>query len=266
MARLRPASASRRSPLFVNSVEKGMRVLGAFHASKRSLSLTEIAAASGLDMSAAQRFTHTLVELRYLQRDAATRTYALAPRLLDFANDYLASNELAARAAPYVHELAKATEEATSLALLDGAEVVFVLRVVSRNVLHMGYHVGSRIPAYCTAQGRAILSTLPAAEVDALLAGVQLARHTPHTVTEPRALRRRLAQARERGYAFAAEEYLLGDLSVAAPVTDATGRAIAAINVAVPASRWKGEADERRYAALVMTAAQALSAQRPRAG
>lgn len=240
-----------------------MRVLGAFRAARRSLSLSEIAAASGLDMSAAQRFTHTLWELGYLLREDGTRAYALAPRVLDFAHDYLASSELANRAAPFIQELAKATEEATSLVILDGAEVVFVMRVVSRNVLHMDYHVGSRMPAYCTAQGRAILSRIPAVEADAVLGAGPLARLTPHTVTDLRQLRKRLAEARDAGYALAAEEYLLGDLSIAAPVTDALGRAVAAVNVAVPRSRWKASG-EKRLAQLVVTAAQAISAGRCR--
>lgn len=252
-----------RSPLFVQSVDKAMRVLGAFHATRRSLSLSEIAAASGLDMSAAQRFTHTLWELGYLLREESSRGYSLAPRVLDFAHDYLASSELAHRAAPFVQELARATEEATSLTVLDGAEVVFVMRVVSRNVLHMDYHVGSRMPAYCTAQGRAILSMLPAAQAESVLASAPLARLTPHTVTDVRQLRKRLARARDDGYALAAEEYLLGDISVAAPVTDAAARAVAAVNVAVPSSRWK-PSDERRLARLVMSAAQAISAPRAR--
>src|SRR5689334_12818198 len=94
------------SPLFVQSVEKAMKVLTAFDGSKRQLSLSEIASLTDLDNSAAQRFTYTLSVLGYLVKDPATRKYELSVRLLDFTYHYLASSDLVQRAAPVLQKLA----------------------------------------------------------------------------------------------------------------------------------------------------------------
>ena len=126
--------ADATSPLFVQSVEKAMKVLTAFDGTRRQLSLSEIAALADLDASAAQRFTYTLSQLGYLVKDPATRKYELSVRLLDFTYHYLASSELAARAAPVLQKLARDTEEVYDLTVPDGADIVFVQRIVSRNV------------------------------------------------------------------------------------------------------------------------------------
>ena len=248
------------SPLFVNAVEKAMRVLMAFDGTQRHLSLSQIAALTQLDLSAAQRFTFTLSELGYLRKERRSRKYELSPRLLEFTSHYLASSDLVVRATPYLQQLALETEETANLTVLDGPEIVFVQRIVSRHVLDPAFVVGSRLPAYATAPGLAMLSTLPVAEVDALLAQRPPVAHTRHTVTDPAAIRARLADIRSKGYAHTREEYFLGDLSVAVPVIGTDGRASGAINVAVAKARWQGGADEKRLANLLIAAGQAISA------
>jgi DNA-binding IclR family transcriptional regulator len=166
------------------------------------------------------------------------------------------------RATPYVQQLSKETEETTNITVLDGSDIVFVLRIVSRHVLNPNIIVGTRLPAYCTAPGLAILAKLPDAEVTNILNNTQLTQHTQHTVFKPRAIRDRLEAIREAGYAHSEEEYFLGDISTAAAITDGNGRAVGAINVAVAKPRWKGEVDERRISDLVITAAAAISGRR----
>lgn len=119
--------------------------------------------------------------------------------------------------------------------------------------------VGSRLPAYCTAPGLAILAALPEDESDAILARTDLARYTPHTVADIKAIRKRLALIRKRGYAHTEEEYYLGDISTAAAITDSLGRPVGAINIAVARSRWGGEAQEKRLADLLISTATAIS-------
>lgn len=237
-----------------------MRVLQAFDGSRGRLSLSELAQATKLDVSAMQRFTHTLTSLGFLRRDEATKSYELSPRLLDFAHHYIASSSLLTRSVPYLQQLAQETEEATNLTILDGTEVVFVLRFVSRNVLHTNFIVGTRMPAYCTAPGLAMLAALPEADAGDILSRSSLVRHTPHTVIDARAIRRRLASIRDQGYAHTSEEYLMGDVSTAAVAKDPGERRMAAVNVALSKARWQGAKDERRYANLVISAASAISA------
>jgi IclR family pca regulon transcriptional regulator len=249
------------STLFVNSVEKAMRVLTAFDDKHTRLSLSQIASLTDLDLSAAQRFTYTLTTLRYLVKDPFTKTYSLSPRLLDFAFHYLASNEVVRRAAPYVRQLSQETEETANITVLDGTDIVFTLRIVSQHVLNPQVITGSRLPAYCTAPGLAILSRLPGEQVRDILDNSNLVEHTPHTVADRAGIQKRLDAFRKQGYAHTRGEYYIGDISTAAAIVDARGYPIAAVNVAVSRTRWRGAKDEQRVSNLVIAAAGAISGQ-----
>jgi IclR family pca regulon transcriptional regulator len=250
------------SSLYVQSVEKAMKVLTAFDGSKRQLSLSEIAALTGFDMSATQRFTFTLAALGYLFKDPDSRKYELSPKLVDFTYHYLISNELVSRATPYLQQLGSETEEATNLTVLDDTDIVFVLRIVSRNVFNAHVITGSRLPAYCTAPGLAILATLQDGEVDDILSRTNLVAFTSTTVYQPRKIKDRLVQIRKQGYAHTEDEYFVSDISTAAAVTNAHGRGIGAVNIAVARSRWQADRDEKRFADLVISTASAISTRR----
>jgi DNA-binding IclR family transcriptional regulator len=256
------AADPRASSLYVQSVEKAMKVLTAFDGSKRQLSLSEISSLTGFDMSATQRFTFTLAALGYLFKDPDSRKYELSPRLLDFTYHYLTSNELVSRATPYLQQLGSETEEATNLTVLDDTDIVFVLRIVSRNVFNAHVITGSRLPAYCTAPGLAILATLPDGEIDDLLSRTNLVPYTSSTVYQPRKIKDRIAQIRRQGYAHTEDEYFVSDISTAAAITNAHGRGIGAVNIAVARSRWHADRDERRFADLVISTASAISTRR----
>lgn len=250
------------SSLYVQSVEKAMTVLTAFDGSKRQLSLSEIAALTGFDMSATQRFTFTLAALGYLFKDPDSRKYELSPKLLDFTYHYLTSNELVSRATPYLQQLGSETEEATNLTVLDDTDIVFVLRIVSRNVFNAHVITGSRLPAYCTAPGLAILATFEDGEIDDILSRTNLVAYTSATVYQPRKIKERIAQIRKQGYAHTEDEYFVSDISTAAAITNAHGRAVGAVNIAVARPRWHADRDERRFADLVISTASAISSRR----
>jgi IclR family pca regulon transcriptional regulator len=254
------AKLPEESALYVQSVEKAMKVLTAFDGSKRQLSLSEIAALTGMDVSAAQRFTHTLSTLGYLVKDADTRKYELSVRLLDFTYHYLAADALVHRATPVLQRLARETEEACNLTVPDGPDIVFVVRIISRNVMNPNVIVGTRLPAYCTAPGLAMMSTWPDEEVDELLARSHLVKHTPSTVTDPKRIKARPKQFRAMGYAHTEDELYPDDISTAAPVLNANGRAVGALNIAISRARWNAGRDERRLADLLRDAAAAVSA------
>ncbi|HEX7935490.1 MAG TPA: IclR family transcriptional regulator [Paraburkholderia sp.] len=250
------------SSLYVQSVEKAMKVLTAFDGSKRQLSLSEISSSTGFDLSATQRFTYTLAALGYLFKDPDSRKYELSPRLLDFTYHYLTSNDLVSRATPYLQQLGSETEEATNLTVLDDTDIVFVLRIVSRNVFNAHVITGSRLPAYCTAPGLAILATLPDGEIDDILSRTNLVPYTASTVYEPRKIKERIVKIRKQGYAHAEDEYFVSDISTAAAITNAHGRGIGAVNIAVARSRWQADRDEKRFADLVISTASAISSRR----
>ncbi|WP_408272950.1 IclR family transcriptional regulator [Paraburkholderia sediminicola] len=250
------------SSLYVQSVEKAMTVLTAFDGSKRQLSLSEIAALTGFDMSATQRFTFTLAALGYLFKDPESRKYELSPKLLDFTYHYLTSNDLVSRATPYLQQLGSETEEATNLTVLDDTDIIFVLRIVSRNVFNAHVITGSRLPAYCTAPGLAILATFDDGEVDDILSRTNLVAYTAATIYQPRKIKERIAQIRKQGYAHTEDEYFVSDISTAAAITNARGRGVGAVNIAVARPRWQADRDERRFADLVISTASAISSRR----
>ncbi len=261
----RPAAApvseptSREDPLFVQSVEKAFRVLTAFGARHPTMSLAQLAAATGLDKSAAQRFAHTLMRLGYLRKNERTRHFELTTRTLAPAYHFTQSNALVQRAIPYLVELSRMTGEAVNLSMLEGTSVVFVARFMSPHVIAPHVTVGTLMPAYCTAPGIAMLSRLPPAESAALLQESNLRPYTPHTTWRVPDLNAKIAAARASGYALCAEEMQANDISVAAAIRLPDGRPAGAINIAVSKLRCAAAAAEQRFAPLVMSTAEALS-------
>ena len=255
-----PGSEGRAGdPLMVMSVDKAFRVLHAFDSSRPSMSLTQVAAAVGMDKSAAQRFTYTLEKLGYLRKDPVTKRFELTVRSLDIAHHYLHSNAMLQRAMPYLMHLSKTTEETINLTMMDGTEIVFVSRFMSRHVLNTDVIVGTRMPAYCTAPGIAILSRLPAAEAADLIDRMDLKPYTPTTTWKRDELLAKIAKSAVSGYATAFEEFYHGDLSVAAAITGSGGVPVGALNIAVSRARFTPEEMEERFAPLVVAAAGSVS-------
>ncbi|WP_211102980.1 IclR family transcriptional regulator C-terminal domain-containing protein [Azospirillum sp. B21] len=246
-------------PLMVMSVDKAFRVLHAFDYSRPSMSLTQVAATVGMDKSAAQRFTYTLEKLGYLRKDPVTKRFELTVRTLDLAHHYLRSNAMLERAMPYLMHLSKTTEETINLTVMDGPEIVFVSRFMSRHVLNTDVIVGTRMPAYCTAPGIAILSRLATADAAALIDRMDLKPYTPHTTWQREDLLAKIAKSSVRGYATAFEEFYHGDLSVAAAITGPGGVPVGALNIAVSRARFTPEEMEERFAPLVVAAAGSVS-------
>ncbi len=250
-------------PLMVRSVEKAFRVLEAFDGTNRSLSLAQIGASVGLDKSAAQRFTHTLNRLGYLRKDPVTKRFELSLRSLEMARHFITANPIVNQAMPYLLHLSRETEEAVNLTLPDGVDIVFAARFMSRHMLNTDVVVGTRMPAFCTAPGRAILSRLPAEEAISLLGRSPLQAFTPQTVHTVEALVAQLDAARHAGYATTWGEFFPGDLSVAAAVLDQAGRPVAAVNIGVSNARYTPEKAEELFAPLVTAAARSISQASP---
>lgn len=240
------------STLYVRSVEKAFAVLNAFDGGQRTMSLVEIADKVNMSKSAAQRFTHTLETLGYLIKDSASRRWRLTPRTLEFGTAYLATDSLLEQATTYLIDLNYRTGESVNLSEPDGLDMVFLARYTShaRSFVHMP--VGTRIPIYCTASGRAFLSALPDRQMRDYVDASHLHAFTTHTLIDSEAIFDRIADARERGFASAVQEYYLGDLSIAAPILATDGRPLGAVNVSCPTSRWRIEAMVTKIAPFLM--------------
>lgn len=252
-------SASVRSSLFVGSTEKTFRVLEAFNGAQRRMTLADIARRAQLDRSATQRAVHTLEALGYLRRIPDTRTYGLTPKVLHLSYNYIRGNELIDKASPYLLDISRTIGETTNLHELDGVDIVFVARFPGKHLVNIDIAVGSRLPVFFTASGTAILSRLPVARRQEILEGTRLEQITPHTEVDPERLLRRVEQAAEDGYSIIINETVMGDISVAAPITDHDGIAVAAINISVPTTRWTAESVEAKLAQHVQVAATSIS-------
>ncbi|WP_207484460.1 IclR family transcriptional regulator [Arenibaculum pallidiluteum] len=245
--------------LFVHSLAKGMAVLQVFGRGWDSLRLTDIAERTGLSMGAAQRLTHTLTELGYLRKDPATRRYRLAPRILDFAYQYLHASPLHEIAIPFVVAARDECGESVNVTELDGREVVAVIRMPSERRINPSSTIGRRLPTHCTAGGRAHLAWLTEQERAAVLDAGPLEAMTPRTLTDPALIRERLDQARRDGFALVEDEVFLGEIALSAPILDGAGRPLATLGISTSAAHWTAETARERLAPVALHTAHAIA-------
>lgn len=259
-----PEKATRGDPLFVATLAKGFRVLEAFREGQRDrglreLTLSEIAALSGLEKSAAQRLTHTLVALGYLEKDPQSRRYRPALGLIDFYYTYMVSNWLAEIAMPRLIEAAKAFDTTVNLAELDGPEIVYTVRIPHQKASYRTMLAGRRMPAFCTAGGAVMLAYRPDAETASVLDRSDLKPITSETIVDRGGVEARIAAARRNGYDVGVSQAVVNEISTAAPVLDAHGNAIAAVQIPVYMPAWTVEGVREKIVPLATETARAIS-------
>jgi IclR family transcriptional regulator, pca regulon regulatory protein len=229
-----------RGEHFVQSLERGLAVVRAFSEEEPELTLSDVARRTGLTRAAARRFLLTLTDLGYVRTDG--KLFALTPRVLELGYAYLSSLSLPEIAEPHLERLAAEVRESSSVSVLDGDDIVYVGRVPTSRIMRVSINVGTRFPAHATSMGRVLLAALPEADLDAYLTRAELRPLTPHTITDPAALRAELDRIRTQGWALVDQELEEGLRSVAAPVRGREGRVVAAVNVSAHASRASREA------------------------
>lgn len=216
------------------SLVRGLAILAAFGPGRPVLGISELARMLELTPSTTHRYVTTLVGLGYLRQDPESRKYRLGPRVLDLGLAALEAMELREVAIPALRRLCRETGYTTNLAVLDGVEVIHVERVRSPTQRHvdLDVHVGSRLPAYCTSLGKALLAYVPEPELSRTLERIEFKRLGPNTIMSKRALARELERIRRDGLAVNNEELAPGLRSLAAPVRDRSGEVVAAVNLA----------------------------------
>ncbi|MFJ9387849.1 IclR family transcriptional regulator C-terminal domain-containing protein [Nocardioides sp. NPDC101246] len=221
-------------PDFIEALARGLDVIRAFDATARELSVAELATRTGLARPTVRRILLTLDELGYVR--SGPRGFSLTPRVVELGLSYVHSMGLWDVARPHMEALVALTGESSSVAQLDGSDIVYVARVAVPKIITLGVVIGTRFPAASTSLGKTLLSDMPPEEVAAVLAqpsrsGV-VARRTP-TPTE---LEAELSEVRSRGWCLTDEALAAGIRSVAAPLRDGSGRVVAALNVTVHAA------------------------------
>lgn len=232
---MRPSSSLSEPRFFVQSLERGLNVIRALNRPGQGRTLSEVARDTGLPRAAARRFLLTLEELGYVR--SADRRFSLTPRVLELGYAYLSSLSLPEIAQPHLRGLVGRVDESCSMSVLDGMDVVYVAREPTRRIMTVAISIGTRFPAHATSMGRVLLADLPGDELRSRLDQASLPALTARTVTDAARLERELARVRRQGWALVDQELEDGLRSVAAPVRDTAGRALAAVNVSTHASR-----------------------------
>ena len=223
------------SDSYVQSFARGLEVIRSFSAATPHQTLSEVAARTGLTRAGARRILLTLQTLGYVETDG--KLFRLSPRILDLGFAYLSSLPIWNLAEPLMEDLVEAVRESSSAAVLDGLDIVYVLRVPTHKIMRTTLGVGSRLPALWTSMGRVLLAALPDDTLQARLASVPLARHTEHTTTDRDGLLERIRAVRTQGWCLVNQELEEGLISIAAPLTDRSGRTVAALNISGQANR-----------------------------
>jgi IclR family transcriptional regulator, pca regulon regulatory protein len=220
------------------SLERGLAILAAFTPDRPALGISELAQRLGLTRSTTHRYVATLARLGYLNQDESTRKYRLGIRALDLGFAVLGSLELREIAAPHLQRLTATTGHTSNLAIRDDTDVILIDRIRGRpgryHHLEFTLHIGSRIPSYCSATGKALLAFLPQPDLNDLLDHIEFLPRGPRSVGSRAALVTELGQVRRTGIAINDEELESGLRSIAAPIRSRAGAVVAAVNLAIP--------------------------------
>jgi IclR family pca regulon transcriptional regulator len=239
-AKERVPAATGATAGFSQSLERGLQILAVFNELRPVLGIADLARAVDLNKSTTYRYVATLARLDYLQQDPETKKYSLGPRVADLGFAAINSMEITRVAARPLQALADETGHTVSMAVLDGSDIVYVDRRRSSRGAHLGMelnlHVGSRLPAYCTALGKVLLAYRDPATLRVLLDRTDLARRAPKTITAREQLTFALGRIRETGIGLNDEELAPGLRAIAAPVRARSGEVIASVSVVVPLS------------------------------
>ncbi|MDX3428647.1 IclR family transcriptional regulator C-terminal domain-containing protein [Streptomyces sp. ME01-18a] len=219
---------------FVESLARGLTVVTAFGDGGAALTLSAVARATGLSRASARRALLTLEHLGYVTAEG--RDHRLTPRVMALGYPPLSRTTLARIAGPHLSALAGRIQDSASLAVLADDSVQYVARAATHRIMDVDITVGTRFPAYATSLGRVLLADLPPADLAPLLDHAELRPLAPHTLTHRTELEAALERACAEGYALVDEELEAGLRSIAVPVRDRAGSAVASINVAMHSS------------------------------
>ncbi len=251
-------NTSKTSPYKVQVLDRTLAIVDTL-AAVPSLSLTEISAQVRLHKSTVHRLLNVLEQHRYVERFGDGR-YRLGLRLFELGSVVTRRLDLRERARPLLERLSAQISETVHLCVLDRGEVLYIDKVEPERSVRMASTIGARIPAYCSAVGKAMLAYLPESEINEIVAACPLKARTRHTLSTPADLKRALAEVRARGFALDNEENEEGVRCVGAVVRNHAGAIAGAISISAPAFRFP-DAKLKEYAAAVTKTAAAISAE-----
>ena len=244
-------------PNFMTSLARGLAVIQAFSQRRHHLTISQVSTTTGLSRAAVRRCLYTLAKLGFAGSDD-NRHFFLRPRILALGHSYISSMPLATAAQPVLEHISHLLHESCSIATLDGVDIVYITRANVTRIMSIDLGVGSRLPAFCTSMGRAILANLPPEELETVLARVEFKRYTERTITNPAKLTQALRQIRRDGYSIIDQELEHGLRSMAVPIQNPSGKVVAALNIGAHAQRVSIQEMQTKFLPHLRAAAQEL--------
>ena len=256
MPKLKREDSEERATDFVESLDRGLRLLQKFGATSGPMTLSDLARAAELPRATARRILFTLERGGFVATDG--KLFTLTPHVLTLAASYLRSSQVVTVLQPVLDRIATSAQEISSLAVLDGEEVVFIARGSPARVFSAGLDIGYRLPAFCTSVGRAMLGQFDDAELVTRLAAMRREALTPHTVTDPERLFAAIIADRAKGYSLVDREAEPHFRSISVPIRRYDGTIIAAINMGAHVDRVSTDEMMERFLPLLREGADAV--------
>jgi IclR family transcriptional regulator, pca regulon regulatory protein len=243
---------------FMATLAKGLAVLSAFDKQRPVMTLSQAAQATGFSRATARRILRTLAELGYVAQNG--REFSLSSGILKLGFAYLATQNWIEQATPLMRLLSEQLHESCSAAILEGTEIVYVARFPARRIMSVTLAVGTRLPAFHTSLGRIQLGFLDDAEFWCRLKSLRIEAYTPATITDVQALYERVREDNAQGFSIVDEELERGLRSIAVPVVDRSGQAIAGLNISTHSTRTTRNEMRERFLPQLRAAAAQISA------
>lgn len=242
---------------YVQSLDRGITVIRSFSAETSRQTLADVSRVTGLTRATARRLLLTLEQLGYVRSDG--KHFELTARVLDIGYSFVASLNVNNIAQPFMEQFSETVNESSSISVLDDTDIVYVARVPTKRIMTVSIGLGSRFPAYQTSMGRVLLAELTDDEIADVFERSDRSRATERSVTTATQLIDAVRTAQSQGYALVDQELEIGVRSIAAPLRNAAGSAIAAMNVSTSVGRTDLEAIETTFIPLLMTTAATIS-------
>ncbi|MHB0771154.1 IclR family transcriptional regulator domain-containing protein [Bradyrhizobium sp. 5.13L] len=259
MPKLSRSESEERATDFVESLDRGLRLLQCFGMTAGPMTLSDLARAAELPRATARRMLFTLQRGGFVSGDG--KLFSLTPHVLTLAASYLRSSQLVAVLQPVLDRISTAAQEISSLAVLDGDDAVFIARGSPARVFASGLEIGYRLPAFCTSVGRVMLGQLHDVELAARLNAMTRKALTPQTVTDPKALLARVTADRAQGYSLVDREAEPHFRSISVPVRRYDNVIVAAINMGAHVDRVPEQELIDRFLPLLRDGAESVRSQ-----
>lgn len=244
---------------FIQSLERGLAVIQAFSHEHPTLTVSEAAKLTNLSRPTVRRILLTLENLGYLK--SINGHFTLTARVLSLGYAYISSKNIWDIAHQHMKDLVDQTGESTSISVFDETEIVYVARIPTKRIMTISLDVGSRLPAFATSMGQVLLAHLPSSELEEYFRKVELTSFTEKTIIDKEKLAEKFHEIRKNGWVFVEQQLEEGLSSIAAPIRNAEGQVIAAINISAHAGRIGKQTREEVFIPLLLQTANRISSE-----